>query len=211
MIHTRETEQLVTFLGRARVDFQFFLKKSYVFICFIDIASWNCWNYTVFGRISICARGGRAHVHFVLFFARDDGPGTCATVVAEVRKAWKSCSQKPFSQKCLKSGGFSTNPQERAGWHFDNFLLKNHWVFEVFMLKSLRTLRFWKDFVLRARMSTLPYFLQGIIENWWCKNKKCHFLLFFAKENRLQQNNRIWYLFTFLKLSQKNDENVAAA
>ena len=188
MIHTRETQQLVTFLGRARVDFQIFcMKKSYVFICFIDIASWNCWNYTVFGRISICARGGRAHVHFVSFFARDDGPGTCATVVAEVRKAWKSCSQKPFSQKCLKSGGFSTNPQERAGWKFDNFLLKNHWVFDVFMLKSLRTLRFWKDFVLRARMSTLPYFLQGIIEIWWCKKKKCHFLLFFARENGGEQ------------------------
>ena len=165
MIHTRETQQLVTFLGRARVDFQFFLKKSYVFICFIDIASWNCWNYTVFGRISICARGGRAHVHFVLFFARDDGPGTCATVVAEVRKAWKSCSQKPFSQKCLKSGGFPRNPQERAGWDFDNFCLKNHWVFDVFMLKSLRNLRFWKDFVLRARMCTSSHFLQGILEN----------------------------------------------
>ena len=44
-------------------------------------------------------------------------------------KQFKSCSQKPFSQKCLKSGGFSTNPQERAGGDFDNFLLKNHWVF----------------------------------------------------------------------------------
>ena len=189
MIHTRETQQLVTFLGRARVDFQIFcMKKSYVFICFIDIASWNCWNYTVFGRISTCARGGRAHVHFVSFFARDDGPGTCATVVAEVRKAWKSCSQKPFSQKCLKSGGFSTNPQERAGWHFDNFFLKNHWVFDVFMLKSLRNLRFWKDFVLRARMSTLPYFLQGILEIWWCKNKKCHFLLFFFLQGKADYN-----------------------
>ena len=169
MIHTRETQQLVTFLGRARVDFQiFFMKKSYVFICFIDIASWNCWNYTVFGRISICARGGRAHVHFVSFFARDDGPGTCATVVAEVRKAWKSCSQKPFSQKCLKSGGFPRNPQERAGWDFDNFCLKNHWVFDVFMLKSLRNLRFWKDFVSRARMCTSSHFLQGILEIWLC-------------------------------------------
>ena len=56
------------------------------------------------------------------------------------------------------------NPQERAEGHFDNFFFKNHWVFDVFMLKSLRNLRFWKDFVLRARMSTLPYFLQGILE-----------------------------------------------
>ena len=79
-------------------------------------------------------------------------------------KQFKSCSQKPFSQQSLKSGGFSTNPQERAGGDFDNFCLKNHWVFDVFMLKSLRNLRFWKDFVLRARMSTLPYFLQGILE-----------------------------------------------
>jgi hypothetical protein len=50
------------------------------------------------------------------------------------------------------------------GMKFGHFFLKNHWVFDVFMLKSLRNLRFWKDFVLRARMSTLPYFLQGIIE-----------------------------------------------
>ena len=79
-------------------------------------------------------------------------------------KQFKSCSQKPFSQKCLKSGGFSTNPQERAGGDFDNFVLKNHWVFDVFMLKSLRNLRFWKDFVSCAPMCTSSYFLQGIIE-----------------------------------------------
>ena len=166
--HERDTTVGHIFGARAGGFPIFFLKKSYVFICFIDIASWNCWNYIVFGRISICARGGRAHVHFVSFFARDDGPGTCATVVAEVRKAWKSCSQKPFSQKCLKSGGFPRNPQERAGWHFDNFFLKNHWVFDVFMLKSLRNLRFWKDFVLRARMCTSSHFLQGILEIWLC-------------------------------------------
>ena len=35
-----------------------------------------------------------------------------------------------------------------------------------------------------AAMCTLPYFLQGIREIWWCKNKKCHFLLFFARESR---------------------------
>ena len=79
-------------------------------------------------------------------------------------KQFKSCSQKPFLQKCLKSCGFPKNPQERAGGDFDNFCLKNHLVFDVFMLKSLRNLRFWKDFVLRARMCTLPYFLQGILE-----------------------------------------------
>ena len=48
------------------------------------------------------------------------------------------------------------------------FFLKNHWVFDVFMLKSLRKLRFWKDFVLRARMCTLCYFLQGILEVSLC-------------------------------------------
>ena len=31
MIHMRETQQLVTFLGRARVDFQFFFGKSRTF------------------------------------------------------------------------------------------------------------------------------------------------------------------------------------
>ena len=46
------------------------------------------------------------------------------------------------------------------------FFLKNNWFFDVFMLKSLRKLRFWKDFVLRARMCTWWYFLQWIIEVW---------------------------------------------
>ena len=40
--------------------------------------------------------------------------------------------------------------------------------FNVFMLKSLRKLRFWKDFVLRARMCTSCHFLQGILEVWLC-------------------------------------------
>ena len=40
--------------------------------------------------------------------------------------------------------------------------------FNVFMLKSLRKRRFWKDFVLRARMCTLCYFLQWILEVWLC-------------------------------------------
>ena len=144
MIHTRQTQQLVTFLGRARVDFQILcMKKSYVFICFIDIASWNYWNYTVFGRISICARGGRAHVHFVSFFARDDGPGTCASVIGEVRSTWKSCSQKPVWQKCLKSVGFPTNPQERAGWNFDNFFFEKplgFWCFYVKIVTNTKVL-----------------------------------------------------------------------
>ena len=83
-------------------------------------------------------------------------------------KQFKSCSQKPFLQKCLKSGGFPKNPQERAGGDFDNFCLKNHWVFDVFMLKSLRKLRFWRDFVSRARMCTSSHFLQGILEVWSC-------------------------------------------
>ena len=80
----------------------------------------------------------------------------------------KVARKSPFWQKCWKSGVFPRNPQERAEGHFDNFFLKNHWVFDVFMLKSLRNLRFWKDFVLHTRMSTLPYFLQGILEIWLC-------------------------------------------
>ena len=54
------------------------------------------------------------------------------------------------------------------GMQFWHFFLKNHWFFDVFMLKSLRNLRFWKDFVLRARMSTLPFFFQGLLEVWLC-------------------------------------------
>ena len=79
------------------------------------------------------------------------------------------------------------------------------------MLKSLRNLRFWKDFVLRARMSTLPYFLQGILEIWICENKKCHFILFFARDGGGEQNNRIWIPSFCLRLPHENDENVAAA
>ena len=123
----------------------------------------------------------------------------------------KNCSQKPFGQKCLKSVGFPRNPQERAGRNFDNFFLKNHWFFDVFMLKSLRKLRFWKDFVSRARMCTSSHFLQGILEVWPCKNKKCHFILFFDRENEGQQNNRILYPSFCLRLPYKNDENIAAA
>ena len=40
----------------------------------------------MFGRISRCARGGRGDVHFVLVFARDDGPRRRADVVEAVQK-----------------------------------------------------------------------------------------------------------------------------
>ena len=124
-------------------------------------------NPLVFEDFGVRARR-KTNVSRMVLFDRDDGPGRCATVVAEVRSTWKSCSQKPVWQKCLKSVGFPTNPQERAGWNFDIFFLKNHWFFDVFMLKSLRKLRFWKDFVLRARMCTSCHFLQGILEVWLC-------------------------------------------
>ena len=39
-----------------------------------------------------CAREEKTNVSRMALFDRDDGPGRCATVVAEVRK---SCSQKP--------------------------------------------------------------------------------------------------------------------
>ena len=39
-----------------------------------------------------CAREEKTNVSRMVLFDRDDGPGRCATVVAEVRK---SCSQKP--------------------------------------------------------------------------------------------------------------------
>ena len=176
----------------------------------------------------------------MVLFDRDYGPGRRATVVAEVRSTFKSCSQKPFLQKCSKSVGFPTKSARARGVDFWNFflekplgfwcfyvkivtktkvlegfrlaranvhfvsffardswsldilehemsfcivfykgkrastkvlplfLLKNHWVFDVFMLKSLRKLRFWKDFVPRARMCTSSHFLQGILEVWLC-------------------------------------------
>ena len=62
-----------------------------------------------------------------------------------------------------------------------------------------------------ARVMTLWYFLQGIIEICLCQNKKCHFILFFARENEGQQNNRILIPSFCLRLPYKNDENIAAA
>ena len=41
-------------------------------------------NPLVFKDFGI-SRGGRAHVSRMVLFDRDDGPGRCATVVAEVR------------------------------------------------------------------------------------------------------------------------------
>ncbi len=41
----------------------------------------NHWFFKGFG----ISRGGRAHVSRMVLFDRDDGPGRCATVVAEVR------------------------------------------------------------------------------------------------------------------------------
>ena len=61
------------------------------------------------------------------------------------------------------------------------------------------------------KMSTLPYFLQGIIESWWCENQEMSVSIVFYKGKRVTTKNRIRISLTFLKLSQKNNENVAAA
>ena len=53
--------------------------------------------------------------------------------------------------------------------------------------KPGRNRRFWKDVVLRARLSTSAHFLQGIIEICAKENETCHFLLFFPRENERQQ------------------------
>ena len=75
----------------------------------------------------------------------------------------KVARKSPFDRNVKKVLGF-LRIRKSARDEILTFFLKNHWVFDVFMLKSLRNLRFWKDFVLRARMCTLPYFLQGILE-----------------------------------------------
>ena len=99
---------------RAGWHFDIFFEKPLGFLCFyVKIVTST--------KVLEGFRMARANVHFVSFFARDSWNLICATVVAEVRSTWQSCSQRPFSQKCLKSVGFLTNPQERAGWHFDNF------------------------------------------------------------------------------------------
>ena len=79
----------------------------------------------------------------------------------------KVARKSPFDRNVKKVLGF-LRIRKSARDEILTFFLKNHWFFHVFMLKSLRKLRFWKDFVLRARMSTLPYFLQGILEVWLC-------------------------------------------
>ena len=77
----------------------------------------------------------------------------------------KVARKSPFDRNVKKVLGFLRIRKSARDEILTFFLLKNYCFFDVFMLKSLRTLRLWKDFVLRARMSTLPYFLQGIIEN----------------------------------------------
>ena len=41
----------------------------------------------------------------------------------------KVARKSPFDRNVEKVLVFLRNPQERAGWNFDNFLLKNHWFF----------------------------------------------------------------------------------
>ena len=79
----------------------------------------------------------------------------------------KVARKSPFDRNVKKVLGF-LRIRKSARDEILTFFLKNHWVFDVFMLKSLRKLRFWKDFVLRARMCTSSHFLQGILEVWLC-------------------------------------------
>ena len=69
----------------------------------------------------------------------------------------KVARKSPFDRNVKKVLGF-LRIRKSARDEILTFFLKNRWSFDVFMLKSLRKLRFWKDFVLRARMCTLPYF-----------------------------------------------------
>ena len=79
----------------------------------------------------------------------------------------KVARKSPFDRNVKKVLGF-LRIRKSARDEILTIFLKNHWVFDVFMLKSLRKLRFWKDFVLRARMCTLCHFLQWILEVWLC-------------------------------------------
>ena len=67
------------------------------------------------------------------------------------------------------------------------------------------------DFGMDARVMTLWYFLQGIIEICLCWNKKWHFILFFDRESGLQQNNRIRIPSFCEGVAEENYENMAAA
>ena len=80
----------------------------------------------------------------------------------------KVARKSPFDRNVKKVLGFLRIRKSARDEILTFFFLKNHWVFDVFMLKSLRKLRFWKDFVLRARMCTSSHFLQGILEVWLC-------------------------------------------
>ena len=163
MIHTRETQQLVTFLGRARVDFQLFFEKVVRFHMFywhriLKLLKLHC----VWKDFDMRARRPRACALCVIFCKgwwpwhvriRDWGSSK------HVKKLLAKARLTEMFKKCWVSYE-SARARGMKFWQF--FFLKNHWVFDVFMLQSLRTLRFWKDFVLRARMSTLPYFLQSV-------------------------------------------------
>ena len=76
---------------------------------------------------------------------------------------------------------YDFNKSARAG-NLQFFLVKKHWFFNVFMLKSLQTQCVWYDFGMRARVSTLWYFLHGIIENRRFKIKDGARMVLFDKD-----------------------------
>ena len=78
----------------------------------------------------------------------------------------KVARKSPFDRNVEKVVGFLRIRKSARDEILTLFFLKNHWDFDVCMLKSLRNLRFWKDFALRARMCTSCHFLQWILEVW---------------------------------------------
>ena len=68
------------------------------------------------------------------------------------------------------------------GQEICKIIVKKHWVFEVFMLKCLQTHCVWYDFDMDARVMTLWYFLQGIIEICCLEMKKCARMVLFDRD-----------------------------
>ena len=71
--------------------------------------------------------------------------------------------------------------QERPDRNSARFLIKNN-LFLVFLLKCLQTRCVWYDFDMGARVMTLWYFLQGIIEICCLEIKKCARMVLFDRD-----------------------------
>ena len=138
--------------ARGMKFWQFFFEKPLGFWCFYVKIVTNT-------KVLEGFRLARANVHFVSFFARDDGPGTRATVVAEVRSVRKSCSQEPFWQKCWKSIGFPKKSARARGVNFWNFFLKKPLGFWCFYVKIVTKTKVLEGFRLaRAHVHFVSFF-----------------------------------------------------